>query len=99
MMPNVKGDRATRRQIFAYSILVAASTVLPIALGIGGLAYAAVAAIGGGAFVAFAWRLLKASADELGGRAMRLFTVSIFYLFALFAALLAERLIGLAPLV
>ena len=99
MMPNVRGDRSTRSQIFAYSILVVASTALPIALGIGGMAYAVVAAIGGAAFIAFAWRLLKASADQLSARAMRLFTVSIFYLFLLFAALLVERLAGLMPLV
>ena len=98
MMPNVKGDRATRRQIFAYSVLAAASTALPPVLGVGGIAYAGIAAIGGAAFIAFAWRLLKASPADLRPRAMRLFTVSIFYLFLLFAALLVERLAGIAPL-
>ena len=98
MMPNVKGERSTRRQILAYSLLLAASTALPPILGVGGEVYAAVALICGIVFIAFAWRLLVASQAELGARAMRLFTVSLIYLFLLFAALLVERLAGIAPL-
>ncbi len=62
MMPNVRGDRSTRRQIFAYAVLLVLSTALPPLLGVGGIGYALVAAAGGMTFVVFAWRLLKACA-------------------------------------
>ena len=92
------GERSTRRQIFAYAALVVLSTALPPVLGVGGLIYAAAAAIGGALFLFAAWRLLVADAHSLTMRARRLFSASILYLFALFAALLAERLLGMAPL-
>lgn len=98
MMPNVRGERSTRRQIFVYSLLVVLSSALPLALSLGGIGYALVAACGGAVFIVFAWRLLTAAPAQLRERAMRLFTASILYLFLLFAALLIERLAGVPPL-
>ncbi|MDZ5698833.1 heme o synthase [Chelativorans sp. M5D2P16] len=96
MMPNVAGERHTKRQIFAYSLAVAVSGVLPAALGFASLAYGVLAAALGGAFVWYAWRVLRL---EDGDRAMRpakaLFGFSLVYLFAIFAALLVDGLASL----
>ncbi len=108
MMPVVKGARSTRRQIFAYSLLLAPLGVAPVLTGLGGPLYAAVSILGGAAFLLLAGRLLLSRAGDgpaagpdglyavkAGAREARdLFAVSILYLFALFAALLVEH--GLA---
>jgi protoheme IX farnesyltransferase len=98
MLPVVKGKTNTRRQILAYTLLLVPLGLVPLGVGLGGILYAT-AALGFGA-----WMLTDAIAvwrerDEAREPAARkLFGVSILYLFALFAALIAERLIGIAPL-
>jgi protoheme IX farnesyltransferase len=97
MLPVVKGARATRNQIVVYTLLLAASSVAPYALGLAGAIYGATAAIGSAAFIALSIALWSATANAERPMALRLFAYSIFYLFALFTALAAEKLIGLAP--
>src|SRR5579872_230945 len=95
MMPVVKGEASTRRQILAYSLLLAPLGLAPAFTGLGGALYLAVAALGGLGFVAAAgWLALRGT----GRAAKRLFGFSIVYLASLFAALLVEHLAGLAPL-
>jgi protoheme IX farnesyltransferase len=91
MMPNVAGPASTRRQIFVYALAVASCSMLPVVLGYAGLAYALAAGVLGLEFVRRAWQLLVAPERELAP-ARRLFAFSILYLFAVFAALLADRL-------
>ena len=113
MMPVVKGAASTRRQIFSYSLALIPVCILPAFTGLGGPAYLAVAALGGLVFLLLAWRVLKSRAGEAAGQrnddglydvkagskdARNLFAFSILYLTLLFAALLAERATGLAPL-
>jgi protoheme IX farnesyltransferase len=93
MLPVVAGVRETRRQILIYSLLLAPLAVAPSLLGMAGLAYGAVSALLGGVFVLLAWRVWRG--DDLT-QPRRLFVFSIFYLFALFAALLVEKLAGLS---
>jgi len=95
MLPVAKGEPATRLQILIYSLILVPLALAPAFTGLGGVAYLAIAALGGAAFVALAAKLYigKDRAD-----AKRLFGFSIFYLFALFAALLVEHLAGLRPL-
>ncbi len=97
MLPVVKGSRATRNQIVAYTLLLAASAIAPYALGFTGLVYGITAVIGSVAFIALSVALWFASAKRERVVALRVFAFSIFYLFALFTALAAEKLIGLAP--
>ena len=95
MMPNVAGEASTKRQIFAYSIPVAVVAVLPALLGQAGLAYGVFAAALGAGFVWNAWKVLLMPAEDRGMRpAKALFAYSVFYLFAVFAALLVDRLIA-----
>jgi protoheme IX farnesyltransferase len=89
MLPVVAGRTATTRQILIYSILLVPISVLPSVLGFAGVIYGATAVICGAIFVALAWRLHRSMATNRVA-ANRLFAFSIFYLFALFAALLAS---------
>jgi protoheme IX farnesyltransferase len=101
MLPVVKGEAFTRRSILAYALLLVPLALAPAFTGLGGAGFLAAAGLGGAAFLALAVRLAMARSSEpeiVAARARRLFAFSIFYLFALFAALLAEHLIGLAPL-
>jgi heme o synthase len=94
MMPNVAGAESTKKQIFAYSVLLALASMAPFFAGFAGWAYLAVSAALGGAFAWRAWQLMVAKGDAktVNGAAIRLFVFSLWYLFALFAALLVETL-------
>ncbi|MGE0741576.1 MAG: heme o synthase [Hyphomonadaceae bacterium] len=95
MLPVARGAKTTRRHIFAYTLLLAPLGVAPVLTGLGGPIYAVVSVIGGLAFVALAWRVLRSRAGEgvatENRPAMQLFAFSILYLFVLFAAILVER--------
>ncbi|BCH16396.1 MULTISPECIES: heme o synthase [unclassified Mesorhizobium] len=91
MMPNVAGQVSTRKQIFVYSLILAPIGVLPWAVGFASGLYGIVSAALGAGFIWHAWKLLvdKRWAEEMK-RAKALFAYSIFYLFAIFAVLLAD---------
>jgi heme o synthase len=93
MMPVVAGSAATRRQILAYSIVMAAAAVAPWPLGLTGWIYGGVTAVLGLMFVVFAVAVARNEATEpkMMGPEKRLFAFSILYLFVLFAALVADR--------
>jgi heme o synthase len=93
MLPVTAGNRATRQQIFAYSIVMSACAVAPWALGQTGVVYGAAAAILSALFVALAWPVLRNRSDDPAAMTpeKRLFKFSILYLFALFGALVADR--------
>jgi protoheme IX farnesyltransferase len=112
MLPVVKGAAATRRAILGYSLVIAALGLVPALTGLGGPVYFAFAGLGGAIFIALAFRLAASKAGDVPAGAAglydvkanakdarNLFAFSILYLFCLFAALLAERFTGLAPLV
>jgi protoheme IX farnesyltransferase len=91
MLPNVAGERETRKQILIYSVVMAAVGVLPTVLGFAGIFYGIVSAMLGLIFVAFAgdvWRKERGAAAQQAAK--RLFAFSILYLFLLFAVLLVE---------
>lgn len=95
MLPVTHGAKATRLQIFLYSLLLAPLAVTPVLTGLGGPIYLAVSALGGLAFVALAYRVLRSNAGEgvpaEDKRARDLFGFSILYLFTLFAIVFIER--------
>ncbi len=101
MLPVVKGADATRRQILAYSLILAPLGVVPAFVGLGGALYAAAAAVLGVLFVVFAVACFREREGERADRAAKhLFAYSVLYLFLLFAVLLVEQGfgIGLGPL-
>ncbi|MEQ9638485.1 MAG: heme o synthase [Alphaproteobacteria bacterium] len=91
MLPVVAGERETRRQILIYSLLLTPLAVLPSFIGMASPAYGAVAAALGLIFLVAAFAVSRAGAGDYRA-ARRLFGYSIFYLAAIFAGLLADRL-------
>jgi protoheme IX farnesyltransferase len=95
MLPVVAGVAETRRQILLYSLVLAPVGVSPWLFGTAGLAYGAVAILGGAAMLALAFQLYRVPEQAMEPVAKRLFGISIVYLFVLFAALLVERALDL----
>jgi len=112
MGPVVWGAKKTRAHIMVYSMLLIPICQLPVVIGLGGPVYLAMSALGGLVFLLLAFRLWRSNAGEGGAvgenglyevkagsrDARNLFAFSILYLFAMFAALLAEHLIRLPHL-
>ena len=93
MMPNVAGHAPTRRQIFAYAVLVAVTGVLPWAFGFASIGYGAVSAALGAGFVWYSWKVLVMPDGDSGMKpAKALFGYSLLYLFGIFAAFLADSI-------
>jgi protoheme IX farnesyltransferase len=90
MLPVVAGRAATTRQILIYSGLLVLASELPWMLGFAGAIYGVIVAICGALFLLLA-RQLNTSIEADRRAAHRLFVFSIFYLFALFAALLVDH--------
>jgi protoheme IX farnesyltransferase len=97
MLPVVAGPQNTRRQIFIYSLPMAAAAVAPWPLHLTGPIYGIAAAVLSAVFVALAVPVLTNRATEPSAMApeKRLFGYSVLYLFALFGALVADRWIAL----
>jgi protoheme IX farnesyltransferase len=93
MLPVVAGERSTRRQIFLYSLPMAAAAVAPWPLGLAGRVYGISAAVLSAVFLVLAARVLASTTTEPArmGEEKKLFAYSVFYLFALFAVLVADR--------
>ncbi len=83
MLPVVKGDRATVRQIVIYTVLLLAVTVAPFAAGSFGLVYLVSALVLGGILLAGALALERAATKR---NAALLFHYSLLYLALLFVA-------------
>jgi len=96
MLPVVAGLDNTRRQVFLYSLPMAGAAVAPWPLGLTGPIYGASAAILSFVFVVLAGRVLANRTTEPSAMAAEkhLFAYSVFYLFALFTALVADRWIA-----
>lgn len=64
MLPNVKGAAVTRRQVFAYSLVLVPLALTPVLTGLAGWLYAGVATCAGAVFVLLATRVLRSRAGE-----------------------------------
>jgi len=99
MMPNVRGEAHTKLEIVVYSVLLVATTLLPLWTGLGGSVYGAIAAVAGAWFLVLAVRLARAAGVEMKKLGRRLFTYSSAYLFVIFLAFILDhglRLGGMA---
>ena len=90
MLPVVKGEAATRRQIVVYTLILVAFTLLPVATGFLGAIYAASALVLGAGFTILAVRLLRRSTRAA---ALRLYLSSLAYLALLFCAMAVDAVI------
>jgi len=93
MLPVVAGIENTRRQIFLYTLAMAAAAVAPWPFGLTGQVYGISAAVLTFVFVVLSARVATNRATDPARMESEkhLFAYSIFYLFALFAALVADR--------
>ncbi len=95
MLPVVRGEAETARQIVVYTILLVVVSLLLFPAARMGLIYLVAAVVLGAGFV---WYALRVQRDTNDGRAaIRLFRFSISYLTLLFAAVAADSLLRLAP--
>lgn len=90
MLPVTHGMQFTRLHILLYTLLLVATTMLPFLIGMSGWVYLLCALGLGGVFLSYAWRLWRNYTDAL---ARKTFGWSIFYLAALFGALLIDHYI------
>lgn len=88
MLPVTHGDEFTRLHVLLYTVVLVACTMLPIATRMSGTIYLISAAVLGARFLYYAVRIHVAYTDNL---ARRTFRYSIYYLTALFAALLVDH--------
>ena len=87
MLPVVRGERETRRQILLYTVLLYAITQLPFCAGGFGAIYLVASLVLGAGFIGGAV-LLWRRADRRS--ALRLYLFSLAYLALLFAAMVAD---------
>jgi protoheme IX farnesyltransferase len=93
MMPVVRGEAETARQITLYSLMLVAVSLLLFPAARMGLIYLASAIVLG---VAFVWYALRVQRNVMDGRAaIGLFRFSISYLTLLFAAVAVDSLVRL----
>jgi protoheme IX farnesyltransferase len=90
MLPVVRGEEATRRQILVYTLILVAFTVLPAVTGFLGAIYLTSAVVLGVAFTLLSVRLLRARSRSA---ALGLHLASLAYLALLFAAMAADKVI------
>ena len=99
MLPVVKGARHTRWNIFVYTLVLLAISLIPSFLHLSGWLYTGTALVLGLGFVACAVRVLREPQDATGislqgDKAARLsFRFSLAYLFLLFCGLLADHIL------
>ncbi|MBE89633.1 MAG: protoheme IX farnesyltransferase [Rhodospirillaceae bacterium] len=91
MLPVVAGQRETKRQMLLYTLLLLPLALAPTFMGIAGWLYGGVAAVMG---VLFCMAALAVWYGEGDRAPKRMFGFSIFYLFVLFALMIADRTVN-----
>lgn len=93
MLPVVAGPKSTRRHILLYTFPMVAAALAPWALGLAGWIYGLASLVLNGIFLALAVAVNWNEATEPAemGPEKRLFGFSVFYLFAIFSALVIDR--------
>jgi protoheme IX farnesyltransferase len=91
MLPVVRGEPETRRQILLYSLLLVALSLVLSPFGLMGLVYFGAAIVLGVIFIGYAVRLWRQATP---GAAKRLYLYSMLYLFALFTAMAVDRVVS-----
>jgi protoheme IX farnesyltransferase len=90
MLPVVRGEDETTKQIVVYTLALVAFTIAPALWGQFGLVYLVAAVALGGAFLGLAWLLRR---ERTPARASLLFHYSLAYLALLFVAMALDTVI------
>jgi protoheme IX farnesyltransferase len=92
MMPNVRGERTTKIQMLFYAVTTAVCAIAPTLTGLAGYGYGLFSGILSLIFVYYSLIVLRMpDGDEKMVPAKKMFAYSIFYLFAIFSALLVDH--------
>jgi protoheme IX farnesyltransferase len=87
MMPVIAGERSTKIQMVIYTLMLFPITLMPYFMGYAGMIYLLAASVLSGFFIVTAIKVLMSS-DLKPARLM--FSYSVFYLFALFLAVMFD---------
>jgi protoheme IX farnesyltransferase len=90
MMPSVVGDQPTRWRMLGYTLALAPVTLAPVPLGLLGWIYLAAAVPLNGWFI---WLAVRVVRERTEAAAREMFHVSLVFLFALFLAMLLDRMV------
>ena len=90
MLPAVRGEEETRRQILFYTVAMVLTSLLFYPLGVLGLPYLVAASVLGGRFLWLVAQLYRERSDQL---AKRVFLYSMQYLGLLFAAMVVDAVV------
>ncbi|SAL57756.1 protoheme IX farnesyltransferase [Caballeronia arvi] len=88
MLPITHGEKYTLLNIFLYTLVLFAVTLMPYISGMSGVVYLASAIALGAVFIGYAWKMYRDYSDAL---ARKTFRYSIVYLSLLFGALLVDH--------
>jgi protoheme IX farnesyltransferase len=88
MLPVTHGQRFTQLHILLYTLLLGAVSILPFVIRMSGWVYLAAAVLLAAGFILHAWKLYRSYSDK---QARATFAYSLYYLAALFAALLVDH--------
>jgi heme o synthase len=88
MLPITHGEKYTLLNIFLYTLVLFAVTLMPYISGMSGVVYLASAIALGAVFIGYAWKMYRDYSDSL---ARKTFRYSIVYLSLLFGALLVDH--------
>jgi heme o synthase len=90
MLPVLRGEHETARQILVYTGAMIAATLIPVGFGVFGLVYGAAATILG---ALFAWWSVELWRQTTRLRAVKLFHYSLLYLALLFVAMALDAVV------
>ena len=91
MLPVVSGVDFTKKNIFAYALILFPITILPFYFNFAGLVYLVPTIILGTFYIFLTFKLLKANnKKDMGRISKKIFAFSILYLFLIFTLLLIE---------
>ncbi|HEV3478888.1 MAG TPA: heme o synthase [Gaiellaceae bacterium] len=90
MLPVVRGDRETARQILLYTVVLVALTLVPVLTGTFGPLYLTAAAVLGAQFLRLVWSLRRELTPK---RASVVFHYSLAYLALLFVAMAVDPIV------
>ncbi len=94
MLPVVSGVDFTKKNIFAYALILFPITILPFYFNFAGLVYLVPTIILGTFYIFLTFKLLKANnKKDMGRISKKIFAFSILYLFLIFTLLLIESFI------
>jgi heme o synthase len=91
MLPVTHGMAYTQLNVWLYTILMVASTLLPFVIRTSGYFYLVSAFVLGGVFLWYSWQVWRHYSDAI---ARKTFKYSIWYLLGIFAALLVDHFLA-----